>query len=229
MSNLKDFRALAKGREMMYLYLARLFRKEPDAAYMAQLAGVKLGGGDSDVKVIDAYLKARADFDGYFDGEVESDEKLAVDFAKVFIGAGLAGSEAAYQLANRGIKVKLYEMKPVKKSPAHKSDGFAELVCSNSLRSNDPKNAVGLLKQEMIALDSLIMKAALKTEIPAGSSLAVDREAFSRFITEELINNPNIEIIHEEVTDIDTDQGNELDLGVRQKHPLDLRFTVPVR
>ncbi|MBQ1447865.1 MAG: methylenetetrahydrofolate--tRNA-(uracil(54)-C(5))-methyltransferase (FADH(2)-oxidizing) TrmFO [Erysipelotrichaceae bacterium] len=122
------------------------------------------------------------------------------------IGAGLAGSEAAYQLAKRGIKVKLYEMKPVKKSPAHKSDGFAELVCSNSLRSNDPKNAVGLLKQEMIALDSLIMKAALKTEIPAGSSLAVDREAFSRFITEELSNNPNIEIIHEEVTDIDTDQ-----------------------
>ncbi len=122
------------------------------------------------------------------------------------IGAGLAGSEAAYQLAKRGIKVRLFEMKPLKKSPAHKSDNFAELVCSNSLRSNDPKNAVGLLKQEMIALDSLIMEAALKTEIPAGSSLAVDREAFSGYITEKLCNDPNIEIIHEEVSAIDTSQ-----------------------
>lgn len=123
----------------------------------------------------------------------------------IVIGAGLAGSEASYQLAKRGIKVKLYEMKPHKKSPAHKADTFAELVCSNSLRSNDIHNAVGLLKEEMRQLDSLIMRIAEETKVPSGSSLSVDREGFSRRITEELTNNPNIEIISEEVLEINPD------------------------
>ena len=119
------------------------------------------------------------------------------------IGAGLAGSEAAYQLAKRGIKVKLYEQKPLKRHCAFKTDLFAELICSNSLRSDDLYNAVGLLKQEMRNLDSLIMKAADKYRVPAGKSLAVDRIGFSEYITNEIKNNPNIEIIHEEVQTID--------------------------
>ena len=120
------------------------------------------------------------------------------------IGAGLAGSEAAYQLAKRGIKVKLYEQKTVKRHAAFKTDDFAELICSNSLRSDDIYNAVGLLKEEMRNLDSLIMKAADKFRVPAGKSLAVDRQGFSKYITEEIKNNPNIEVIHEEVESIDT-------------------------
>lgn len=120
------------------------------------------------------------------------------------IGAGLAGSEAAYQLAKRGIKVKLYEQKTVKRHAAFKTDDFAELICSNSLRSDDIYNAVGLLKEEMRNLDSLIMKAADKFRVPAGKSLAVDRHGFSKYITEEIKNNPNIEVIHEEVESIDT-------------------------
>lgn len=119
------------------------------------------------------------------------------------IGAGLAGSEAAYQLAKRGIKVRLYEQKPVKKHAAFKTDDFCELICSNSLRSDDLYNAVGLLKQEMRILDSLVMEAADNNRVPAGKSLAVDRVGFSKYVTEKIRSNPNIEIINEEVVDID--------------------------
>ncbi len=120
------------------------------------------------------------------------------------IGAGLAGSEAAYQLAKRGIKVKLYEQKGIRRHDAFKTDDFAELICSNSLRSDDINNAVGLLKEEMRTLDSLIMSAADKNRVEAGSSLAVDRVGFSKYITEIIENNPNIEVIRESVEDIDT-------------------------
>ena len=98
------------------------------------------------------------------------------------IGAGLAGCEAAYAAARLGVKVELHEMKPHKHSPAHHTDGFAELVCSNSLRSNDVTNAVGLLKAELSALGSLVMEAAYATEVPAGSALAVNRELFSEYM-----------------------------------------------
>lgn len=116
------------------------------------------------------------------------------------IGAGLAGSEAAWQLAQRDIPVILHEMRPVKSTPAHTSEGFAELVCSNSLRSNSITNGVGLLKEEMRRLGSLIMEAADATSLPAGSALAVDRHAFSRYITDKVSNHPLITIIKEEVT-----------------------------
>ena len=118
------------------------------------------------------------------------------------VGAGLAGCEAAWQIARRGVKVKLYEMKPKKFSPAHHSEGFAELVCSNSLRSNMLSNAVGVLKEEMKLLDSLIMEAACASEVPAGSALAVDRVKFSGYITDKIRNHPLIEVIVEEVTGI---------------------------
>jgi len=118
------------------------------------------------------------------------------------IGAGLAGVEASYQLTKRGIPVRLYEMKKQKKSPAHKLDSFAELVCSNSLRSDAIENAVGLLKEELRMLDSLVMRAAEATKVPAGSSLAVDRQAFSDYLTHATKNNPLIEVIDEEVTEI---------------------------
>ena len=118
------------------------------------------------------------------------------------IGAGLAGCEAAYAAARLGVKVELYEMKPHKHSPAHHSDGFAELVCSNSLRSNDTSNAVGLLKAELSALGSLVMEAAYASEVPAGSALAVNREQFSDYITEKIKNHPNISVIEGEVTEI---------------------------
>lgn len=121
------------------------------------------------------------------------------------IGAGLAGCEAAYMIARRGVRVKLYEMKPQKRSPAHKSDGFAELVCSNSLRSMQIFNAVGLLKEEMRRLGSLVMEAADATSVPAGSSLAVDREKFSAYITERIRNHPNISVISQEVRQIEND------------------------
>ena len=121
------------------------------------------------------------------------------------IGAGLAGCEAAHQLSKRGVKVKLFEMKPIKRSPAHHSDKFAELVCSNSLRSNDVTNAVGLLKEEMRRLGSLVMEAADATAVPAGSALAVDRELFSQYITDRIEADPNITVIHEEITDISDD------------------------
>lgn len=118
------------------------------------------------------------------------------------IGAGLAGSEAAYQLAKRGIKVRLYEMRPVQTTEAHHTDQFAELVCSNSLRANTLENAVGILKEEMRMLDSLIIKAAEATEVPAGGALAVDRENFSKYITNTLRNMEHVEIITEEVKEI---------------------------
>jgi len=118
-------------------------------------------------------------------------------------GAGLAGCEAAWQAAQRGVKVRLFEMKPHKMTPAHHSDGFAELVCSNSLRSDCVSNAVGLLKEEMRRFDSLIMQAADATRVPAGSALAVDRTKFSQYITDCIRNHPNIEVIEEEVSDLE--------------------------
>ncbi len=120
----------------------------------------------------------------------------------IVVGAGLAGCEAAWQLAKRGIQVDLYEMKPVKKSPAHSYDGFAELVCSNSLRADGLANAVGLLKEEMRRLDSVIMTCADKTKVAAGGALAVDRQKFSDSVTEVIKNHPNINVISQEVTEI---------------------------
>ena len=119
------------------------------------------------------------------------------------VGAGLAGCEAAWQLAERGISVTLYEMKPEKKSPAHKSDMFAELVCSNSLRAAAVENAVGLLKEEMRRLNSFLMQCADKCQVPAGGALAVDREKFSAYVTEKIKNHPNIDVVEEEATDIE--------------------------
>lgn len=122
------------------------------------------------------------------------------------IGAGLAGCEVAYQLAKRGIEVELYEMKPHKKSPAHKSDLFAELVCSNSLRSDTLMNAVGVLKEEMRMFDSLIMKAAEASRVPAGKALAVDRDVFSKYVTDEIRGFDNITVIDSEVSEINIDE-----------------------
>ena len=121
------------------------------------------------------------------------------------IGAGLAGCEATWQAAKLGVSVELYEMKPHKFSPAHHNPGFAELVCSNSLRSNQLNNAVGLLKAELSKLGSLIMEAAYATEVPAGSALAVNRELFSAYITDKIKNHPNITVIEREVDDIPSD------------------------
>ena len=118
------------------------------------------------------------------------------------IGAGLAGVEAAWYLANKNFKVKLYEMKPNNFTPAHKDDKFAELVCSNSLRSNDLFNAAGLLKQEMRILRSLTIESADKNKVPAGSALAVDRYKFSSYITEKISNHPNIEILNQKVEQV---------------------------
>ncbi len=118
------------------------------------------------------------------------------------IGAGLAGSEAAWQLAERGIKVTLYEMRPHVTSPAHHTDGFAELVCSNSLRAGNIENAVGLLKEEMRRLGSLIMTCADATAVPAGGALAVDRHRFSQMVTEKVSNHPNITVKREELKEI---------------------------
>lgn len=115
------------------------------------------------------------------------------------IGGGLAGTEAAYQIAKRGIKVKLYEMKPQKYSPAHSNENLAEIVCSNSFKSNLHTNACGLLKEELRKLDSLLIKIADKTAVPAGQALAVDREKFSEIVTEEIKKNPLIEIINKEI------------------------------
>ncbi len=119
------------------------------------------------------------------------------------IGAGLAGAEAAWQLAERGVSVTLYEMKPHKRSPAHKADTFAELVCSNSLRSDDyVNNAVGLLHQEMRLAKSLVMESADVNRVPAGGALAVDRNGFSEYITAKLRNHPNITIVQKEITEL---------------------------
>ncbi|MBR0351070.1 MAG: methylenetetrahydrofolate--tRNA-(uracil(54)-C(5))-methyltransferase (FADH(2)-oxidizing) TrmFO [Clostridia bacterium] len=126
------------------------------------------------------------------------------------IGGGLAGSEAAYQIAKRGIKVKLYEMKPVKFSEAHSNSDLAEIVCSNSLKSNLLTNACGLLKEELRKLDSLLIRIADETKVPAGQALAVDREMFSKRVTEEIEANPLIEVIHKEVG-IDRDNNTTIE------------------
>ena len=118
------------------------------------------------------------------------------------IGAGLAGSEAAWQLANRGLQVELYEMKPHKMSPAHHTESFAELVCSNSFRGDRLENAVGLLKEELRRCGSLIMACAEQTRVEAGGCLAVDRAGFANLVTEKIRNHPNITVIHEEVTTV---------------------------
>ncbi|MBE6940130.1 MAG: methylenetetrahydrofolate--tRNA-(uracil(54)-C(5))-methyltransferase (FADH(2)-oxidizing) TrmFO [Ruminococcaceae bacterium] len=118
------------------------------------------------------------------------------------IGAGLAGSEAAWQLAQRGIQVTLREMKPVKKTPAHETEYFAELCCSNSLRGAGLENAVGLLKEELRRLDSLIIRCADATAVPAGGALAVDRHGFARMVTEQIRSHPNITVVEGEVTDL---------------------------
>jgi methylenetetrahydrofolate--tRNA-(uracil-5-)-methyltransferase len=123
----------------------------------------------------------------------------------VIIGGGLAGSEAAWQAANRGAKVTLHEMRPKEMTQAHKTGGMAELVCSNSLGSADVLNAPGILKEEMRRLNSLIIRVADDVRVPAGSALAVDREQFSFKITQALEGHPNIRILHEEVTEIPTD------------------------
>ncbi|GIP46679.1 methylenetetrahydrofolate--tRNA-(uracil-5-)-methyltransferase TrmFO [Paenibacillus sp. J53TS2] len=121
------------------------------------------------------------------------------------IGAGLAGSEAAWQIASRGIPVVLYEMRPVVKTPAHHTDKFAELVCSNSLRANGLTNAVGVLKEEMRMLNSLVLGAADRNAVPAGGALAVDRDGFSGEITRTLSEHPLIEVVNEEITEIPTE------------------------
>ena len=118
------------------------------------------------------------------------------------IGAGLAGSEAAWQLANRGIEVDLYEMRPVKMTSAHKTEGFAELICSNSLRAASITNAIGLLKEEMRRMNSIIMEAADNTRVEAGGALAVDRDLFSNYVTKKIKDHPLINVITEEVVDI---------------------------
>ena len=121
------------------------------------------------------------------------------------IGAGLAGCEAAYAIANKGIKVDLIEMKPLKKTPAHKTDNYAELVCSNSLKANRVDSAAGLLKQEMRLFGSVCLDAAEVAKVPAGGALAVDRDVFSGLITEKIKNTPNINVINKIVTEIPKD------------------------
>ena len=123
----------------------------------------------------------------------------------VVVGAGLAGTEAAWQLAERGVDVALYEMKPERRSPAHASDDFAELVCSNSLRSNTLGNAVGLLKEEMRQLGSLVIRVADETAVPAGKALAVDRVNFAAGITQAIASHPRIEVRHERISQIPDD------------------------
>ncbi|AUB52381.1 MULTISPECIES: FADH(2)-oxidizing methylenetetrahydrofolate--tRNA-(uracil(54)-C(5))-methyltransferase TrmFO [Enterococcus] len=118
------------------------------------------------------------------------------------VGAGLAGSEAAWQIAQAGVPVKLYEMRPVKKTEAHHTDNFAELVCSNSLRGNSLANAVGLLKEEMRRLDSVIIHSADETAVPAGGALAVDRDSFSETITRKVKEHPLVTVVNEEITEI---------------------------
>lgn len=124
----------------------------------------------------------------------------------IVVGAGLAGCEAAYQLAKRNIKVKLYEMKKIKKTEAHHSENFAELVCSNSLGGDHLANASGLMKEELRILDSLVISVADKFKVPAGQALAVDRDKFSEEITRIIRNHPNIELVEEEFIDIAEDK-----------------------
>ena len=122
------------------------------------------------------------------------------------IGAGLAGCEAAMQIADRGIAVRLFEMKPLKRTPAHKTDLFGELVCSNSLKAMRVESAAGLLKEEMRRLDSFLMKCADQCRVPAGGALAVDRDIFAKLVTEGIENHPNITVVHEEITEIPEDE-----------------------
>ena len=128
-------------------------------------------------------------------------------------GAGLAGCEAADRATKTGARVRLFEMKPQKYTPAHHSEKFSELVCSNSLRSDSVTNAVGLLKEELRRMGSLIMEAADATRVPAGSALAVDRELFSEYITEKIKSNPDIEIVNEEASSICADEMNIIATG----------------
>jgi len=136
------------------------------------------------------------------------------------IGAGLAGCEAAYQIAKRGIDVKLYEMKPQKHSPAHHSANFAELVCSNSLRSDQLENAVGLLKEELRTMDSLILRAADATRVPAGGALAVDREGFSEYVTQAIKETKNIQIIYGEQDSIPSEDITIIATGPLTSEPM---------
>lgn len=136
------------------------------------------------------------------------------------IGAGLSGCEAAMQIASRGIKVKLYEMKPKKKTPAHHTDLFGELVCSNSLKAMRIESAAGLLKEEMRRLDSFLMQCADKCQVPAGGALAVDREIFAKLVTEGIKNNSNIEVISEEITEIPDDAITVIATGPLTSEPL---------
>ena len=135
-------------------------------------------------------------------------------------GAGLAGCEAAWQAAIRGVKVNLYEMKPKKFTPAHHSEGFAELVCSNSLRSDRVTNGVGLLKEEMSRLGSLIIEAAYATRVPAGSALAVDRDKFSAYITEKIHSHENITVIEKEVDSVSDDTVSVVATGPLTSEPM---------
>lgn len=141
------------------------------------------------------------------------------DVIKVY-GAGLAGCEAAWQAANRGMRVELYEMKPQKYTPAHHSEGFAELVCSNSLRSDRVTNGVGLLKEEMLRLGSLIMEAAYATRVPAGSALAVDRDKFSAYITEKIKSHPMITVFEKEVDCVSDDTVSVIATGPLTSEPM---------
>ncbi|MGN1433791.1 MAG: methylenetetrahydrofolate--tRNA-(uracil(54)-C(5))-methyltransferase (FADH(2)-oxidizing) TrmFO [Ruminococcus sp.] len=136
------------------------------------------------------------------------------------IGAGLAGCEAAMQIAKRGVKVRLYEMKPLKKTPAHHTDLFGELVCSNSLKAMRVESAAGLLKEEMRRLDSFLMKCADMCKVPAGGALAVDRDIFSKLVTEGIKSNPNIEVITEEISEIPDDAITVVATGPLTSEPL---------
>ena len=133
------------------------------------------------------------------------------------IGGGLAGCEAAYQISKTGIKVKLYEMKPIKFSSAHSNENLAEIVCSNSFKSNLLTNACGLLKEELRRLDSLLIKIADETKVPAGQALAVDRDEFSKKVTEFIENNPLIEVIHKEIgNNIDENKTKSLNYNLNE-------------
>lgn len=138
----------------------------------------------------------------------------------IVVGAGLAGCEAAWQLATRGISVTLYEMKPIKYTPAHHSSDFAELVCSNSLRGAGLANAVGLLKEEMRRMNSIIMQAADATQVPAGGALAVDRNAFSAAVTNAIRNHPMITVVEEELTQIPDAENVIIATGPLTSEPL---------
>ena len=138
----------------------------------------------------------------------------------IVIGAGLAGSEAALQLTKRGIQVDLYEMRPDKTTGAHKTDKYAEFVCSNSLGSLDVTNASGLLKKEMELLGGELIKIALENSVPAGNALAIDREGFAQKVTDIINNNPNINVIKEEITQIPEDENVIIASGPLTSTPL---------